>query len=612
MQASADAAVNVQVNVNVQGDSGADPAIASEKEPASASPTPAPAEEEESGFSPLLAIVLVAVIAVVIFTVFPKDEGGSGDLEALLAEGSAVAQSRERGGPQKAVGIFERAVQLAPEDPRANASLGRALTELNRFEQAVPYLRRAREKAQKTHDIDLYLGMALTGMEDYKAAREALENAIRSDPSDPKPLYFLGVGAMRLGEHGATVRYLEPYVRDVPRNLVAWRIYADALSNLGREEDSIAALTSLTRITPEDVPTRRTLQERRLRLHGFDAVLAEERSASEVEGAPPQDVYLHAHLLALHPDRAQEAHAAFEDLKARFPGLIRAELDLATLDTRAGDLEGARGRLQTILSQQSGNLEAAGMLADIELQAGNHAEARKLYTALLNGPLAPHAHMQIVASHLDQGDGEKALEFAKGVLGPAPPGDPRHWALNGEILQAIGRFEEADAVLDGLTKNGRDQDVIIWQGYTAFLALERGAAEEADAAFSALVDTAGVKLPPDTCLWAGVAAHESGDMLKAKTLWGQGAAGPPYGPSGVHTRACQRLRGKADRAQIEAAARIASYRQLGDALFAEGLALEIEGNLAGAKRVYEEARAACRQQEFPARIIDRALARVTK
>ena len=121
-----------------------------------------------------------------------------------------------------------------------------------------------------------------------------------------------------------------------------------------------------------------------------------------------------------------------------------------------------------------------------------------------------------------------------------------------------------------------------------------------------------MKLPPDTCLWAGVAAHECGDLLKAKTLWDQGAAGPDYGPSAVHTRACQRLSGRANREQLLAAARISGYRQLGDALFAEGLTLELDGDLAGAQQAYEEARAACRQQEFPARLIDRALARITK
>ncbi len=130
-------------------------------------------------------------------------------------------------------------------------------------------------------------------------------------------------------------------------------------------------------------------------------------------------------------------------------------------------------------------------------------------------------------------------------------------------------------------------------------------------AFAKLVEDAGeLTLPPDISLWAGVAAWENGDPIKARELWSGGVSGPDYGKTSLHTRSCQRLLGRIDRAGLLAGARLLGYRYLGDALFVEGLALERAGEKAAAKAAFQEARAACRQQEFPARLIDRALARL--
>ena len=57
-------------------------------------------------------------------------------------------------------------------------------------------------------------------------------------PESPQPLYYLGVGAMRLRDLDKTVDYLGRYVNEAPKNLVALRMYSDALGAVGTPHTS--------------------------------------------------------------------------------------------------------------------------------------------------------------------------------------------------------------------------------------------------------------------------------------------------------------------------------------------------------------------------------------
>jgi tetratricopeptide (TPR) repeat protein len=587
------------------------PEAAPEGAPAAA---PADAASDDEKVSPLTWLVLVGLLVVVIYSLIPSTtESGlpSGDdVQALLSEGRAVAKrTGDGGGVEGALPYFWKAVKVAPEDATASGTLGRALVELGRFEEALPFLEKAKAAAPKVYEVNLYLGMCLTGMERHKDARVFLEESIRIRPTDPQPLYFLGVGAMRLDDPERTVVYLKRYVVDVPRNLVALRMYIDALEMLGKKDDALAAFKLLVSRTPGDVPARRALQSRRLRSEPFEAVLKD--AAADVEREKgPEALYLHARLLGLSPDHATEARTSLEQLKTSFPQVVRADLDLAIEDGRDGKLDAARVRLNAVVASSPGSVEARALLADLELQAGRIAEARTAYEGLLGGKLNAHAELGIVSTHVDEGDGEGALRFVRDLLEGASEADPRRWALEGELLKTLGRFDESRKILDTLLEKGRKQDRVIWQGYVAFLELERGDMEAATTAFGAVVEAAGtIDLPPDISVWAGVAARGV-DMAQARAQWEKAASGPDYDSMALHTRGAKRLLHQVERDPLTAAARIAGYRNLNDALFFEGLSLELSGDAAGAAKAYAEALEATRGDEFPARLIRRGAERV--
>jgi tetratricopeptide (TPR) repeat protein len=548
---------------------------------------------------------------VVVYSLLPSGGSDLGQNPAsLIAEGSEIARrSGEGGGVEAALPYFEKATSLAPEDPVANAALGRAFLELNRFTEALPHLQKARERAPDNHEVALHVGMCLTGLERHDEAREHLEGAIRLQPNNPRPLYFLGVGAMRLGSAKDTIRYLSPFVRDVPGNVVAMRILADALDSVGRKDEATDVLRKLTQVTPRDMPARRALQDRRLRAEGLAPVLADAAKRAEAEGALPEDLYLHGRLLALSPDHQDEARAAFKKLKQAYPEVEQAELELAALDAREGKLDTARKRLEAVLAANPGNEEVRARLADVELQAGAFAEAQARYEGLLGGRLQAHAHLGIVSALLDSGKGEEALAFVEPLLEGAEASDPRRWALRGDTLKTLGQFDACDEVLDELLEKGRPSDRLIWLGYKAFLALERGDDAAAQAAFDVLVEAAGdVELPPDITLWRAIVS----DPAEEPSLLEAAAEGPDHDVMATHSRAAKRILGRATREQLLAAAAIADYRHANDALYFEGVALERSGDKAGAKAAYAECIDASRANDFPVRRARRALERLSK
>jgi tetratricopeptide (TPR) repeat protein len=417
-------------------------------------PSTAPARESPTeGVSPLTWLVLVGLLAVVVYSLIPTSSStlpSGDDVEALLSEGRATAKrTGDGGGVLGALPYFQRAVTVAPKDPAANGTLGRALVELTRYDEALPFLQRAKAASPSVYEVNLYLGMCLTGLERHEEARGPLEEAIRVRPDSPQPLYYLGVGAMRLRQLDKTVEYLARYVPKMPRNLVAARMYADALAATGREADAIAALSSLVALTPRDVAARRALQGRRIRLEGIEPVLRD--AAADVEREKgPESMYLHSRLLALLPDRATETRALLQRLKEQFPNVVRADLDLAIEDVRDGELETARKRLAGVIVSSPGSVEARVLLADLALQGERFDVAHQAYTRMLGGRLNAHAELGIVSTHLDQGKGEEALRFVATLLEGVSEGDPRRWALQGELLKALGRFDESRTLLDGL------------------------------------------------------------------------------------------------------------------------------------------------------------------
>ncbi|MGE0709845.1 MAG: tetratricopeptide repeat protein [Planctomycetota bacterium] len=564
----------------------------------------------------LVALVALALVAVIGFAFVRQDGGAAGpasnDPKELLAEGRRVGKTQRL---EDALPFFRKAAALAPQDAEVQLVLGRALHLLDRPEEAIPALEKVTRLAPEGAEAWRLLGICYTLLEKHDLAEKALVEALRRAPDDVEPHYYLGVGAQERRQPARVIEHFRAYLassKNERRRPVALRLLAQAQLQLGDERASIASLESLVALEPADVSVQLTLQQLRVKALGYEPTLAAARAAVQKGGHPIQP-FLLAQLLAEDPGHHAEADAAYTDAIARAPSALPPHVErirLALGDLRLGDAERLVSQVPNPLQAHP---EVELVRAELRRLQGRYPEAEEGYRKLLARkglPLGLIAAAQrgILGAKTEAGEGEEALSYVRSLFAFAEPGDPRH-QLEAETLERLGRFDEAAAIYARLLEKGRPQDRPLWLGLRGYLLLDADRVADARVGYEELLaaaDQGQTPAPPELCLWAGVAlAQES--PARAEALWKTGGRGPRQGKQAWQTLACARLLGEAEPALLEAAGRVAGWAALNDVAYVEGLALQRAGKAAEAKAAWERGLAASRGEEFPARLIRRAL-----
>ncbi len=540
------------------------------------------------GVYALVAAFALAALAAT-FALRPGGAGADADVGRLVAQANEVASDPAR-GPAQALPLLLQALERAPDDPQVNRAAGMALTMANRFDEALPCLDRAAAAAPEDAEVALLRGMCLTGLERHADARGALEAARRLRPDDPRPLYYLGIGAMRLDDLEATVGYLGPYLEQVA-NPVALTIHVDALDRLGRSAEAIEVLGRVAR-TPAargDVLLRRDLQDRRAVVHGQARAieLAREDLAAAGEAATAIDRYLLGRALTHDPAQLAAAREALEAARAADPRSPWPALALAVEDLRDGRLDAARAALEELRAALPDLREPLLHLARLEREAGRAERALEHTRALAAQGAGAAALQGELGALLDLGRDDDALAAARAVPPPdAPPGHGARWH-EAHVLTALGRYDEALAVTEAIAAAAPADRRGMWEANAALVELEAGRPERAVERTRRALEAFGEQAPAGVLLWAGVALREV-DPERARALWTQGADGDPCPPDGLWTWACRRLVGRASEDELRRAARYGGRIDRNDALLVEALARLAAGDAEGARAAARE------------------------
>ncbi|MCZ7680336.1 MAG: tetratricopeptide repeat protein [Sandaracinaceae bacterium] len=114
----------------------------------------------------------------------PDDAEARGRLARIhLARGVQLAR---RGAHARAARHLERAAELDPEDATARTSLGAALAELGRLDEAIDATREAVRLAPRDAAAHANLGLLLAARRDPNGARAHLRRALTLDPDDAR------------------------------------------------------------------------------------------------------------------------------------------------------------------------------------------------------------------------------------------------------------------------------------------------------------------------------------------------------------------------------------------------------------------------------------------
>lgn len=199
--------------------------------------------------------------------------GGIVELEACVAAapGDAEAwlylgQAREAAGEGDAEGAFARAVALGVGRVEAALGLARARAARGDADAALQALDEAARAWPGEPRVDLERGLALVTGRAHGAAIEPLERAAAGLGDDARPSYALGIAREGAGDVGGAIAAWREALRRDPGFVDARRTLADALAGLGEHAAAIVEVEAVLAARPWDEAVARNLEALRAAL----------------------------------------------------------------------------------------------------------------------------------------------------------------------------------------------------------------------------------------------------------------------------------------------------------------------------------------------------------
>jgi tetratricopeptide (TPR) repeat protein len=156
--------------------------------------------------------------------------------EARLMMGTAYLMVRDVPG---AVTEFERAIELNPNLPSANAFLAKTLREMGRVDDALVYSRRELEINPHDFESHLYVGVHLYKREqNYEEALRHFERCLRIRPGSLEARFQIGLVHLLQGNVELALEIVEAVVEEAPDFLEGNVTLTSLYFRLGRREDA--------------------------------------------------------------------------------------------------------------------------------------------------------------------------------------------------------------------------------------------------------------------------------------------------------------------------------------------------------------------------------------
>jgi tetratricopeptide (TPR) repeat protein len=183
----------------------------------------------------------------------------------------------EKGQYEAAAAEWRKALEISPEDARAQNNLGFALANTGRIDEAVGHWRKAAEINPEYADVYRNLGRAMLRKGNFDEAAANWRKALELDPDDVETRDRLGFALLRQG----------------------------------RFEEASAHLRKAAALDPKDAEARYNLGVALLHQGGFDEAILHFRKAIELDPGNAQ-AYNDLGVSLLRKGRLQEAAASFE------------------------------------------------------------------------------------------------------------------------------------------------------------------------------------------------------------------------------------------------------------------------------------------------------------
>lgn len=351
----------------------------------------------------------------------------AGYLSALI-----LAKKKDFAGAQE---VLQQAAPMLDNHMPSVFLSGAINYALNQLEQAADQLMRyvaavpANERARKL------LGATLVRKKDMSGAIDVLRPLADSDKADAQVLALLGGAYMRTGKFAEGAELFEKAVRLAP-DVSSIRTQL-ALSRLvqGAPDQAVGELEAAVDLDPEARQASILLTLVHLRQGRFDEAL---EAAETLRAAMPDNPLAYNLIGAARLGKGElaEARRTFEtalQIKADFHP---ARMNLAQLDLRENNVDGAIRHYEHIIRDDPKHVRALLALADVATRQNREAEVVDwLKKASDANPKAIGPKLRLIRHYSEQRDFPRALAVARDLDARVPN--------NAQVLEILGRTEIA-------------------------------------------------------------------------------------------------------------------------------------------------------------------------
>lgn len=343
-----------------------------------------------------------------------------------------------QGSTDRTIETLQSRLTRTPAEPGLLAQLGLA------------YLQKARETADPTY---------------YHRAEQALGQALALAPQHPDALQGMGTLALARHQFEDALAYGRRVVAANPGRAAGWGIIGDALVELGRYEEAVAAVQRMVDTRPDLSSYARVSHLRELHGDLPGAVEAMERAVRAGAPATENTAYVRVQLanLLVTAGRVEEAERHYRATLAVIPGYAPALGGLARVNAaRGNDAEAERLLTQAVAGFPAPEHVIA--LGELYSRHGRQVEAERQFGLVraimrLYQESGMEIDVELALFESDHGDPEAAVRLAEAGYARRPnihAAGALAWALH-----RAGRTDEARPYLDEAQRLGTQDPILL-------------------------------------------------------------------------------------------------------------------------------------------------------
>jgi predicted Zn-dependent protease len=359
-----------------------------------------------------------------------------GDITARVMIGHVAER---QGSYREAFGDYRGAVDLAPDNPVARASLARLYVFADEPESALELVEPSLMRYPNDPELLTVRGGARAELKDTAEAFADARRAVQLAPKNDNAVALLASLYQRNGEAAKAVGLLKSTLAAVPSSIDIRQILASVYLSLDEPQLAEEQLLRIVRIAPKEFSHRLELAQFYERTHRIDA--AERIMKEAIDALPDNNPAKLAYVQFVSAHRSPaEGQRILGEFVARNPKNYDLQLGFGELQQKSGDIKSSVATYQRIISGAGDRpqaLSARDHIAAILTAQGKFEQALALVSEVLQkSPRDTDALIMRGNLELEHYDSAAAIADLRAVLREQPDDVP--------ILRTLARAHLAN------------------------------------------------------------------------------------------------------------------------------------------------------------------------